>query len=88
MSIATDTRRVPAFIAGDRLRKAREVAHLTQSELAARIGVHRDSIMRAEGTDSPKYTIIAAYALATGVDFEWLQTGECTPRDLNPEPTD
>jgi hypothetical protein len=26
--------------------------------------------------------------MRTSVPLEWIETGECTPRDLNPEPTD
>jgi len=78
----------PEFHAGDRLRKAREVAGMDRQTLASRIDVHRQSVQRyEEGLAKPRGPVITAWAMATGVRREWLESGKYTPRDLNPEPT-
>jgi transcriptional regulator with XRE-family HTH domain len=79
---------VPEWDLKDRLRKAREFAGMEQTEFAARTGISRGTISAAEnGHTMPQRSNLNLWALATGVPLEWLTTG-CTPRDLNPEPTD
>lgn len=69
--------RVPAFTLGDRLRKAREVAGLTQSDLAAALGIGRRSVSRYEdGDQEPKRGVVMAWSMATSVPLEWLLTGQ------------
>lgn len=89
MSIQSNEWAIPAWTIGDRLRKAREVADLTQSELAERIGVSRRSITSYEAGGTPKRPVLLSWSLATGVPVEWLLTGEAphphdpgTPRDM------
>lgn len=96
---------IPEWRLQDRLERARKEAGLDQTELALRMDVSRNTVNRAEsGIAVPRRIVLNAWALATGVDRKWLETGvvnaespspdgeglseECTPRDLNPEPTD
>jgi transcriptional regulator with XRE-family HTH domain len=84
MSIAHDNAhgRVPQFGMSDRLRKAREHAGLSREELVALIGIHRDSISRYEtGKYVPRFPVLAAWSMATGVDLEWLKTGKAPSDD-------
>ena len=74
---------VPAFTVADRLRKAREHAGLEQGDLAERMGVSRGTVSNNElGKVAPRRIVLRAWALATGVDVGWLETG-IAPR---PEP--
>lgn len=60
-----------------RVRKARDGASLSQSELAARVGVKRSAVTQWEhpaGT-KPNVDHMIHIALETGVAFEWLATG-------------
>ena len=67
---------IPEFTINDRLRKAREIAGLEQSELADRMGVSRGTVGNNEsGKVSVRPITIKAWALATGVDAHWLETG-------------
>lgn len=93
--------RVPYWSIGDRMRKARESAGLSQTELSEAAGISRKTISRieAEGME-PKRAYLIAWSFATGVALEWLETGEsprpvdpdggseCAIRDSNPEPAD
>jgi transcriptional regulator with XRE-family HTH domain len=75
-------RAVPVFTLGDRLRKAREVAGLTQTELANSLGIGRRSVSRYEdGVQMPKRGAVMAWSMATGVPFEWLATGQMSQPD-------
>lgn len=68
------------FTLGDRLRKAREVAGLNQTELANSLGIGRRSVSRyEEGDKEPKRGVVMAWSMATSVPFEWLMTGRETP---------
>lgn len=92
---------VPRFTVADRARKAREYAGLEQGELAVRMGVSRATISNLERglVLRPRPIVLNAWALATGVDRSWLETGQApgvpgpeglsyTTRDSNPEPAD
>ena len=68
---------VPTFTMSDRLRKAREYAGLGQQELADAMGVDRKTVGNYEGDKvEPRAIVLNAWALVTGVDRQWLQTGE------------
>lgn len=72
--------RIPEWTLGDRLRKAREDAGLSQVELALSIGVSRGTIGNAELDDRrPLPITLRAWADATGVPLEWLLTGTASP---------
>ena len=79
---------IPTFEVFDRLVKARETAGLSQTEMGEEIGASRATVSRWERGLGIKKSTILLYSMRTGVPVEWIETGVCTPRDLNPEPTD
>ncbi|WMM74274.1 helix-turn-helix transcriptional regulator [Rhodococcus pyridinivorans] len=73
---------IPEWTLSDRLRKAREVAGLTQSEIADRLELTRRTVGSYEsGERAPKRTTIAAWAMATAVPVTWLETGTAPSPD-------
>ena len=75
---------VPEWTLADRLRKAREVAGLSQARLAERIGVTRDIVTNYESGRTPaRRPMLVTWAVATGVDLRWLEAGgsPTPPRD-------
>ena len=76
MSINYDAGHVPPIELHHRLRIAREYAGLEQEELAAVIGVARNTIGSAEsGKREPRRITINAWALVCGVPRQWLIDG-------------
>jgi transcriptional regulator with XRE-family HTH domain len=86
---------------GDRLRKARQVTGLEQSEFAAELGVSRGTVLNYENDRvKPRLIVLRAWSLRTGVPLHWLRDGEKPqpvgagasdglPRlDLNQRPSD
>lgn len=72
---------IPVWTLGDRLRKARENAGLSQQELADAIGVARNTVGNGElGDHRPLPITLRAWADATGVPLTWLLTGDTPPR--------
>jgi len=72
----------------DRMRKALKTAGVSVKEMADYLGVARETISTwINGRHEPSKAHVMLWALRTGVPYEWIATG-CTPRDLNPEPTD
>jgi transcriptional regulator with XRE-family HTH domain len=71
--------RIPTFDIGDRLRKAREVADVSQEDMAEQIGVSRRSIVRYERGGAVPKSALLLYSLRTGVPIEWLKDGEAPP---------
>lgn len=68
---------IPEWTMGDRLRKARERASIGQVEFSQITGVARSSIVRYEGdVTAPRRHVLLVWAMATGVDMEWLETGK------------
>ena len=68
--------RVPEWTVSDRLRKARETAGLDQAQLAERAGLSRATVSNAErGVGIPQRATLLVWAMATGVDPEWLMAG-------------
>ncbi|WP_442961620.1 helix-turn-helix domain-containing protein [Pseudoclavibacter sp. 13-3] len=73
---------VPKWTLADRLKKARESSALDQGDLAARMELSRNAVSDAErGKSTPRKATIAAWALATGVDRTWLETGIAPTND-------
>lgn len=65
---------VPEWTIGDRLRKAREHAGLTQAAAARTLGISRQSIARYESGDrEPPRPVVMSWALVMGVSLDWLQ---------------
>lgn len=92
---------IPRFTQGDRLRKARELTGLNTRDFADRLGVSPMTVNSAENDRRAVRTItLRAWAMATGVPVEWLETGAeptgpdgpggatWAPWDSNPQPTD
>lgn len=68
-----------------RIRRARNMASLTQAELARRLGVQRSAVTQWEcdnGTH-PSVVHLAEVAAEANVCFEWLATGRgpCRPEE-------
>jgi transcriptional regulator with XRE-family HTH domain len=60
-----------------RIRRARALASLTQTELARRIGIKRSAVTQWEhpaGT-TPSVDHLIQIAVETGMHFEWIATG-------------
>lgn len=66
----------PVWTLGDRLRKARDFAGITSTDMAGRLGVSRNTITNYENDHtSPSVLAVRAYATETGVDIDWLTDG-------------
>lgn len=65
---------VPTWTLGERLRKAREDAGLSQHELADRIGIHFNSVSAYEHNKQgkPKRLVVREWARVTDVPEWWL----------------
>lgn len=78
---------IPQFVLPDRLRKAREVADMTQTQLAEVMGLSRRSVSYYESGESvPKRPQLIAWAMATGVSLTWLETGQDASRPRQGDP--
>lgn len=67
------TRR-PTFTLGDRIRKARTAAGLSQAAIADRLGVNRNTVVLWEHDDAqPRTASLIAVAAVTETDLEWLE---------------
>ena len=73
---------IPVPNARQRLVLAREYIGLNQGEPAQALGVGTSTVQRAEsGKTTLRRTTFMAWALATGVDPHWLETGEAPSPD-------
>lgn len=98
-TIFTTRGRVPVLDLRLRLTVARETAGMSQAELADAIDGSRATVSNYErGVVQPRRVTLRLWAMATGVDFHWLETGEapspdgdgaseCARRDSNPKPS-
>lgn len=67
---------VPEILLHHRLRIAREFAGFEQRDFAEKTGISRATISAAEnGHRRPIRSTVKLWALATGVNVEWLETG-------------
>ena len=81
----------PAETVGERLRVARLLAGLDQTEIGHMVGVSRPTVSSWErGLREPSVSQFIAWALATKQPLDRMIEGlpPCTPWDSNPEPTD
>ena len=77
MTTANAHGNIPEIVLRHRLRIAREEAGLSVQGLAERMGVARNTVGNAEaGKGTPRKVVLNAWALATGVDIHWLETGK------------
>jgi transcriptional regulator with XRE-family HTH domain len=68
---------VPEWTLGDRLRKARRRVEHKQEEIAGLLRISTRSIANYEGDiTTPSYLVVKEWAQVTGVDLDWLLTGE------------
>lgn len=78
------------FSMSDRIRQCRHTAHLSQADLALKVGVRRSAVAQWEraGGTSPSVSHMALLAISTGASFEWIATGRgamhSPDRDLDP----
>lgn len=61
----------------ERIRLARRVSRLSQSQLAQAVGVQRSAVSHWEAPmgKNPSVSHLRQIALVTGIQFEWLATG-------------
>lgn len=71
---------VPEWTFTDRLIKARTFAGLSQHELATLLGVSERTIKRYEAGGVYKRGLVLGWALACGVDPDWLESGDDGPK--------
>lgn len=67
----------PAFTLADRLRKAREVTGLSTIHFAQKMAISRTTVVNYEhGYRTPPTLYLRAWAVASGVDLDWLEFGD------------
>lgn len=64
-----------------RLVIARNYAGMTQTALAKALGVARQTVQNYEAGKALHRATVMAWAVATGVNVQWLMTGEAPPSD-------
>lgn len=75
------------FTMANRIRRARALARLSQSELALQVGVTRSAVAQWESRANimPSTGHLSRIAVATGTQFEWLATGRGPSRLDEPQ---
>lgn len=87
---------IPQVTLGWRLQMALGHAGIKVQDMAAQLGVNRGTLTRwmHDVGAQPKRAYLLQWALSTGVDPVWLETGvvvrdpECPRRDSNAQPSD
>lgn len=65
-----------AFPLTERLRRARQLAGMDQTQLAAGLGVARNTVSNYEtGRTEPTATVFVRWARTTGASLDWLAEG-------------
>jgi len=78
---------VPTWDLADRLTRSLRETDLGVSEIAAQLGVSRETVGRwTNGRVTPKRAALLAWASITGVDLHWLETGESPAPDAQGSP--
>lgn len=78
MSAAEPLTSDPVWTLGERIRKARNVAGLEQTDIAAACGVARSTVAHWEtGRSEPRASHLTQIARATGVSVGWLTAFPC-----------
>lgn len=73
----------------DRMTKALRYSNVGVMEMADYLEVSRNAVSSwINGRNQPRRRDLRAFAMRTGYPIAWFEKGKCTPRDLNPEPTD
>jgi transcriptional regulator with XRE-family HTH domain len=67
---------IPPETMAHRLQRAREYAGMRQTALAAALQIDVKTVSRYETGGVTKRSTVMAWALATGVNLHWLETGE------------
>lgn len=60
------------FTVCDRMKKARQSAGLSQTELGQRLGIHKNSVSNWERDPQPSVAMLIAWAYFTGCPVDWL----------------
>lgn len=78
---------IPVWDVADRLHKSLRVTGLSVQDMADELEVHRNTVSAwLNGRSRPKKTQLIAWALKTGLPFEWLSTGSGEPANDPPDP--
>lgn len=79
---------IPDWTLGDRLRKARELCGYTQREMANLLGISQRAVSNYEKAGDPiqdgripRSQTVMAWAMATGVNVQWLANGKAPSPD-------
>ncbi len=73
----TNRELVPEFDLADRMRKALRTSGVGSMEMADYLGVTRATVSNwINGHVKPSLQSLRLWAMRTGVDFDWLRTGE------------
>ena len=72
---------IPELSPGLRLEIARRTVAPSQREFAKMLGVSHGTVQRAESGQPMKRTTVLAWAMATGVDLDWLEHGKTPSPD-------
>lgn len=60
----------------DRLRKARELTGMSQGQFAKQIDISQRTVSNYEaGAVEPRTIVVKQWALRSGVNYDWLETG-------------
>ncbi len=71
-----DSVQIPEWDMADRLAKSLRVAHLSSMEMAEYLEVHRNTVSAwLNGRSEPKRPQLIAWALRTGLSYDWIKNG-------------
>ena len=77
---------IPEWSLSDRLRKAREITGLDQTQFGDELGVSRATVSNAErARTKPTRLLMRAWAFRTGVPLQWLETGKAPTDGPGPD---